>query len=70
MVLKKYLSNCTIRKVEKRLVIIIKYDQSIFSANNKWKKVWTLNRQDILKAKKNRKTIIVSDFLLLYLSIQ
>lgn len=42
---------------------MIVYNKSILFTNNKYKKVWTLNGQDILWPK-NKKKIMVLNFLL------
>lgn len=39
MILKKYWSNYRVKKWEKRLIIIIIYDENIFFGNNKYKKI-------------------------------
>lgn len=65
MVLKEYLNDCAVEKSNQRPIIIIIHDESTFSANNRRRKVWTLNSQNILRSKKIIKGIIVLDFLLL-----
>ena len=61
---KEYPDDCAVRGLNRRLIIIITNDESIFSANNRRKKVWILNGQGILRPKRKRKGIMVSDFLL------
>lgn len=64
IVSKEYPSDCTIGILEKRPIIMITHDESIFSANDRRKKVWILNGQGILRLKGRGKGIMVSDFLL------
>ncbi len=64
MVLKEYPDDCAVRRPDPRLIIMITYDESTFFANDKRRKVWTLNGQDILRPKIKKKGIMVSNFLL------
>lgn len=64
MILKKYLSNCTVKRSETRPIIMIIHNEDTFFANNGYKKVWTLNSQGILRPKRREKWIIVLNFLL------
>lgn len=62
IVSKEYTNDCTRERPEKRQMIIIRQDKSIFSAYDRGKKVWTLHNHDFLKS---RKEIMVSDILFL-----
>ncbi len=46
--------------------MMITYDKSLFSADDGCRKLWSLNGQGILRPKKKRKRITISDFLLLW----
>ncbi len=74
---KEYLDYCAVMGLDQRLIILITYDKSTFSANDGRRKVLTLNGQGILHPQEKRKEIIVTDFLLpwsrlnlLFLSLQ
>lgn len=62
---KIYLDNYAVGGPNWRSIIMIIHNESIFSIKNNWRKIWTLYRHSILQSKKKRKSIIVSDFLLL-----
>lgn len=55
---------CVVKRSDRRPIIMITYDESIFSINNDRRKVWTLNRYGILRSKRKEKGIMVSDFFL------
>lgn len=55
IVSKEYPDDCTVGRPNQKPIIIIIFDESIFFANNRYKKVWTLNSQDILQPKKKKK---------------
>ena len=63
---KDYLDNCVVGRPDQRTIIMITYDESIFLANNGRQKVWTFNRQGVLRPGGKSKEIRVSDFLLLW----
>lgn len=58
MVLKKYPHDYAVKKPDQRSIVMITYDESIFSTKNRRRKVWTFNNQGILKPKRKRKEII------------
>ena len=64
ILLKEYPKNCAVGGPNQRPIIMITYDESIFSANNSRRKVWTLERYEILRLKRRGKDIMISDFLL------
>lgn len=65
MIPKEYPEDCAIGRSDQRPIIMIKYDESTFSAIDGRRKIWTLNGQGILRPKGKRREIMVSDFLLL-----
>ena len=64
MVPKEYPDDCAIGRLDRRPIIMITHDESIFSANDRCRLVWTLNDQGILRPQGKGKEIMVSDFLL------
>ena len=64
IVSKEYPSDCAMRRPKKRPIIMITYNESIFSINDRHKKVWILNSQGILRLRGKGKGIMISDFLL------
>lgn len=65
IILKKYFKDYIIDKLNRQPIIMIIYNENTFLANNGQKRIWTLDGYSILRAKNRRKSIIVSDFLLL-----
>ena len=61
---KEYLNDCVVREPDRRPIIMITYYESTFSANDSWRKIWTLDGHNILRPKGKGKGIMVSDFLL------
>ncbi len=59
---KVYLDDCAVGGLDQRPIIMIKHDEIRFFANDRRRKVWTLDGNGILQPK--RKGIMVSDFLL------
>lgn len=62
---KKYLEDYVVRESNQWLIIMIIYNESIFLTNDGHQKVQTLDNYRILQPKDKRKSIIISDFLLL-----
>ena len=69
MISKKYPDNCAVGGPDQRPIIMITYNESIFSTNDGCRKVWTLNDQGILRPKAKGKGIMVLDFLLSWLRL-
>lgn len=61
---KEYPQDCSVGGPDRRPIIIITHDESIFSANDGRRRVWTSNGHGILRPKGKGKGIMVSDFLL------
>ncbi len=61
---KVYPDDCAVGRSDQRPITMITYDESIFSANNGCRKIWTLDRHGILRPKGKRKEIMVSNFFL------
>ena len=61
---KVYPSDCAVNGPNKRPVILITYDESIFSANDGRHQAWLKKDDAFLRPKRKGKGIIVSDFLL------
>ena len=61
---KAYFLDCAVNGPNKRPVILITYDKSIFLANNSRYQVWLKKTDAFLHPKKRKKDIMVSDFLL------
>lgn len=49
---KKYSHNCIIGRPDQQPIIMIIYDESTFSTNDDYWKVWTYNSQDVLQPKR------------------
>lgn len=63
---KEYPNDYTIDGSNRRPIIVIMHDESIFSANNGKKQAWIWDGDAILRFKNKEKGIMVSDFLLLF----
>ena len=61
---KVYSNDCAVGRSDQRPIIMITHDESIFSANNSRRKIWTLDRHGILRPKGKRKIIMVLNFFL------
>ena len=70
MIPKEYSDDYTVERPDQRPIIMITYDKSTFSTNDRCRKVWTLNGQNILRLKEKGKGIMVSNFLLLWLKLK
>lgn len=61
---KKYPKDCVVRGPNRRPIIMITHDENTFSANDKRRRVWTLDGYGILQPKGKGRGIIVLNFLL------
>ena len=61
---KDYHSDCTVGGPQRRPIIIITHDESIFSANDGRHQAWIPKESAFLRPKGKGKRIMVSDFLL------
>ena len=61
---KKYPSDCAVNRPDRRPIIVITHDESIFSANDGKRQAWIHDGDAILRPKGKGKGIMVSDFLL------
>ena len=61
---KVYPDDCEVGGSDRRPIIMITNDESTFSANDGCRKEWTLDGHGILRPKRKRKRIMVSDFFL------
>ena len=61
---KKYPEGYIVGGLDWKPIIMITNNESIFSANDSWQKVWILERYKIFWPKRRGKGIIISDFLL------
>ena len=59
---KEYPEGCIVGRPDWRPIIMITNDESTFSANDSWRKVWILERRKIFRPKERGKGIIISDF--------
>lgn len=59
---KEYPKDCAINDIDKQPIIIITNNESIFSANNNYQKVWMLEKHQILCLERKKKDIMVSNF--------
>lgn len=66
MVFSKNSSRTRPPRLRKRkiLLILVIYDESIFSANNGKRRIWKEKRKSLLQLKRKRKIIMVSEFLI------
>lgn len=63
---KLYFLDYTVNSPNKRLVIFITHNKSIFLANDSWYQAWLKKIKVFLQPKKKEKSILPSDFLLLW----
>ena len=63
---KEYPLDCAVGGPDRRPIIVITHDESIFSANDGRRQAWIRDGDAILCPKGKRKGIMVSDFLLLF----
>ena len=61
---KEYPDDCAVGGPNRQPIIMIKHDESTFSANDSRQKIWTLENHAILRPKRKGRGIMVSDFLL------
>ena len=69
MISKEYPKDCAVGGPNRRTIIMITHDESMFLANDGRRRVWTLDGHGILRPKGRRKGIMVSNFLLPWLRL-